>query len=152
MHLIIVMLICTRAAYVGAHETSSEISLKTMELQWLSYVSNLKKSGTLSNALAVCDVSGSMSGLPMQVRLSCRNLPHITCSRSRQCSKSKFKGVYDTLDRCLDADLVCQHGLCQPAGAQMQHQTAQLMSPCGWLMVTPKPLCSCRWPLLSLCW
>lgn len=48
-------------------EGSSALGLETMQLQWESYVRNLKQSGTLSNALAVADVSGSMSGLPMQV-------------------------------------------------------------------------------------
>lgn len=38
-----------------------------MELQWKDYVTQLKKSGTLSNALAIADVSGSMFGEPMQV-------------------------------------------------------------------------------------
>ncbi len=46
---------------------STSLGLETMELQWKSYVNNLKESGTLSNALAVCDVSGSMSGQPMEV-------------------------------------------------------------------------------------
>lgn len=49
---------------------SSALGLETMELQWKSYVSNLKESGALSNALAVCDVSGSMNGQPMQVSLA----------------------------------------------------------------------------------
>lgn len=54
---------------IAEHEQrSSALSLETMELQWKSYVSNLKASGTLSSALAVCDVSGSMSGEPMEVR------------------------------------------------------------------------------------
>ena len=43
-----------------------------MQLQWESYVRKLKESGTLSNALAVCDVSGSMSGLPMEVSCPAR--------------------------------------------------------------------------------
>ena len=47
---------------------STSLGLETMELQWKSYVNNLKQSGSLSNALAVCDVSGSMSGQPMEVR------------------------------------------------------------------------------------
>ena len=51
------------------HEVKQEPDIKqqTMELQWKSYVTNLKKSGTLSSALSVCDVSGSMDGEPMQV-------------------------------------------------------------------------------------
>lgn len=57
---------------IAEHERqSSALSLETMELQWKSYVSNLKASGTLSSALAVCDVSGSMSGEPMEVRCWC---------------------------------------------------------------------------------
>ena len=51
-------------------EAEEDASTQTMELQWKSYVSNLKASGTLSSALAVCDVSGSMSGEPMQVLLT----------------------------------------------------------------------------------
>ena len=39
------------------------------ELQWKSYVDNLKKSGILESALAVADVSGSMSGTPMEVSI-----------------------------------------------------------------------------------
>lgn len=37
------------------------------EVQWSSYVNALKERGQLSNAVAVCDVSGSMSGKPMEV-------------------------------------------------------------------------------------
>ena len=48
-------------------DASSALSLQTMQLQWESYVKKLKESGTLSNALAVCDVSGSMTGQPMEV-------------------------------------------------------------------------------------
>ncbi|DBA76510.1 TPA: hypothetical protein ACH3X2_008568 [Trebouxia sp. C0005] len=49
---------------------STSLGLETMELQWTSYVNNLKASGCLSNALAVCDVSGSMSGQPMEVAIA----------------------------------------------------------------------------------
>ncbi|KAL5703242.1 hypothetical protein ACHQM5_028357 [Ranunculus cassubicifolius] len=37
------------------------------ELQWKRMVEDLSMKGTLSNCLAICDVSGSMSGLPMEV-------------------------------------------------------------------------------------
>lgn len=37
------------------------------ELQWKRMVEDMKKEGKLSNTLAVCDVSGSMSGTPMEV-------------------------------------------------------------------------------------
>ena len=48
-------------------EESSDLSLQTMELQWKDYVTKLKESGTLSSALAIADVSGSMCGEPMEV-------------------------------------------------------------------------------------
>ena len=56
-----------RYAAMNTDDSSSALSLETMQLQWESYVRKLKESGTLSNALAVCDVSGSMSGQPMEV-------------------------------------------------------------------------------------
>jgi len=37
------------------------------ELQWRRMVEDLRKKGSLSNCIAVCDVSGSMSGTPMDV-------------------------------------------------------------------------------------
>lgn len=37
------------------------------ELQWKRMVEDMKKEGKLSNTLAVCDVSGSMEGTPMEV-------------------------------------------------------------------------------------
>ncbi|XP_014519392.1 uncharacterized protein LOC106776448 [Vigna radiata var. radiata] len=37
------------------------------ELQWKRVVDDLKKKGTMKSCLAVCDVSGSMDGLPMEV-------------------------------------------------------------------------------------
>ncbi|XP_046652378.1 uncharacterized protein LOC124343193 isoform X2 [Daphnia pulicaria] len=40
------------------------------ELQWKSYVENLKKSGLFESCLSVCDVSGSMSGIPMEVAIA----------------------------------------------------------------------------------
>ncbi|KAJ1695333.1 hypothetical protein LUZ63_012031 [Rhynchospora breviuscula] len=40
---------------------------KVAELQWQRVVDDLLEKGTLSNCIAVCDVSGSMSGTPMEV-------------------------------------------------------------------------------------
>jgi len=40
------------------------------EMQWKSYVDNLKKIGSFESALAVCDVSGSMAGEPMLVAIA----------------------------------------------------------------------------------
>jgi len=53
--------------FVLRYSSSSDLSVETMELQWKDYVAKLKASGTLSSALAIADVSPSMSGLPMQV-------------------------------------------------------------------------------------
>ena len=40
---------------------------QVMEAQWKSLVDGLRQSGQLSSCLAVADVSGSMSGQPMNV-------------------------------------------------------------------------------------
>ncbi|OEL16184.1 hypothetical protein BAE44_0022796 [Dichanthelium oligosanthes] len=48
------------AAYRGEKDDVSE-------LQWHRMVDDLRKKGSLSNCIAVCDVSGSMGGTPMEV-------------------------------------------------------------------------------------
>ncbi|CAN6238117.1 unnamed protein product [Urochloa humidicola] len=48
------------AAYRGEDDSVSE-------LQWRRMVEDLRRKGSLSNCIAVCDVSASMSGLPMEV-------------------------------------------------------------------------------------
>ncbi|XP_022760399.1 uncharacterized protein LOC111306768 isoform X2 [Durio zibethinus] len=40
------------------------------ELQWSRMVGDLAKKGKLTNCIAVCDVSGSMSGIPMEVSVA----------------------------------------------------------------------------------
>ncbi|KAJ4772953.1 plant/protein [Rhynchospora pubera] len=40
---------------------------KVAEVQWQRMVDDLLEKGTLSNCIAVCDVSGSMTGTPMEV-------------------------------------------------------------------------------------
>lgn len=40
------------------------------ELQWKRMVDDIAKKGKLSNCMAVCDVSGSMSGIPMEVSVA----------------------------------------------------------------------------------
>ncbi|KAL8489016.1 hypothetical protein ACS0TY_025066 [Phlomoides rotata] len=40
------------------------------ELQWKRMVDDMAKKGTLNNCLAICDVSGSMSGIPMEVSVA----------------------------------------------------------------------------------
>ena len=52
------------------HELIAQASDKVAQLQWNDYVEKLRKVGTLTGALAVCDVSGSMSGTPMEVAIA----------------------------------------------------------------------------------
>ena len=40
---------------------------KVVELQWWGMVNDIAKKGKLSNCIAVCDVSGSTSGLLMEL-------------------------------------------------------------------------------------
>jgi len=51
-------------------KVEDETELKTVQLQWDAYVKKLMESGSLSNCMAVCDVSGSMSGNPMCVAIA----------------------------------------------------------------------------------
>ena len=46
------------------------MALATAEMQWKAYVAKLQKSGNLASAIAVCDVSGSMNGQPMEVAIA----------------------------------------------------------------------------------
>jgi hypothetical protein len=41
-----------------------------VEAQWSSLISGIKTAGLFRDAVAVCDVSGSMSGIPMQVAIA----------------------------------------------------------------------------------
>ncbi|CAH8323220.1 unnamed protein product [Eruca vesicaria subsp. sativa] len=43
------------------------VGSEVAELQWARMVEDLAKKGKMKNSLAVCDVSGSMSGVPMEV-------------------------------------------------------------------------------------
>lgn len=43
---------------------------EVIEEQWKAIVENTKKLGTFSNSLAICDVSGSMEGVPMEVSIA----------------------------------------------------------------------------------
>ncbi|KAI0343536.1 hypothetical protein BDW22DRAFT_1181293 [Trametopsis cervina] len=51
----------------------ADIEIRTLEAQWKTLVQNLRESGALENALAICDVSGSMGHL-----LSAKIEPHST--------------------------------------------------------------------------
>ncbi|TXG72301.1 hypothetical protein EZV62_000880 [Acer yangbiense] len=49
-------------------KSANEDSLgEVAELQWKRMVEDVSKKGKLKNCMAVCDVSGSMSGIPMEV-------------------------------------------------------------------------------------
>lgn len=43
---------------------------KTIEVMWKDFVSKIRAKGTLKNVIPVCDVSGSMHGLPLDVCIS----------------------------------------------------------------------------------
>nr|GMD65567.1 uncharacterized protein LOC109185905 isoform X2 [Ipomoea batatas] len=50
-------------------EEEAEVA-EVAELQWKRMVDDLAKKGKLSNCIAICDVSGSMSGIPMDVSVA----------------------------------------------------------------------------------
>lgn len=52
------------------HSRSSRLHTLLADAQWEAYVSSMRAAGTLSSCVAVCDVSGSMSGQPMDVCVS----------------------------------------------------------------------------------
>ncbi|KAG0374489.1 hypothetical protein BGX24_010329 [Mortierella sp. AD032] len=47
-----------------------DLRIKTIEAQWKSYVDRLAESGKMESTIAICDVSGSMSGEPMEVAIA----------------------------------------------------------------------------------
>ncbi|EOA12429.1 hypothetical protein CARUB_v10028210mg [Capsella rubella] len=49
------------------YNCESEVDAEVAELQWARMVDDLSKKGKMKSSLAVCDVSGSMSGTPMEV-------------------------------------------------------------------------------------
>jgi len=79
----------TFAAHLLSSRSSSALSVETMELQWKDYVAKLKASGTLSSALAMADVSGSMWGLPMQVAAITAVHVAIICLALSDCDESE---------------------------------------------------------------
>jgi hypothetical protein len=50
-----------------AHAAFNDEMDDVSELQWRRMVDDLRKKGSLSNCIAVCDVSGSMGGTPIEV-------------------------------------------------------------------------------------
>ncbi|GJJ76878.1 hypothetical protein EMPS_09237 [Entomortierella parvispora] len=50
--------------------SSDDLRVKTMEAQWKSYVEKLAKTGKMNSVMAMCDVSGSMSGQPLEVAIA----------------------------------------------------------------------------------
>ncbi|OAO91619.1 hypothetical protein AXX17_AT5G41380 [Arabidopsis thaliana] len=49
------------------NDSEGEVGAEVAELQWARMVVDLAKKGKLKNSLAICDVSGSMAGTPMNV-------------------------------------------------------------------------------------
>ncbi|BDA46330.1 Uncharacterized protein L728 [Coccomyxa sp. Obi] len=54
----------------STRETVSDLGMEVAEAQWKAYVEKLRESGELSSAMAICDVSGSMDGQPMEVAIA----------------------------------------------------------------------------------
>ena len=52
-----------------AGDEEMDTGMEVAEAQWKAYVKKLREGGELSSAMAICDVSGSMHGQPMQVCL-----------------------------------------------------------------------------------
>ncbi|KAL1191291.1 hypothetical protein V5N11_008292 [Cardamine amara subsp. amara] len=52
---------------LGDDDSESEVGAEVAELQWARMVDDLAKKGKLRSSLAICDVSGSMTGTPMDV-------------------------------------------------------------------------------------
>ncbi|KAH9930860.1 uncharacterized protein B0H18DRAFT_1116569 [Fomitopsis serialis] len=70
-----------------------QMQIRVLEAQWTSLVNRLREAGRLDSALAVCDVSASMAGQPIQVALA---LSLITA----QLAKPPFSGGFITFSRC----------------------------------------------------
>ncbi|KAF9933333.1 hypothetical protein FBU30_005735 [Linnemannia zychae] len=47
-----------------------DLRVQTNEAQWKSYVDRMAKSGKMNSTIAICDVSGSMSGQPMEAAIA----------------------------------------------------------------------------------
>ena len=48
----------------------NDLDAQVTEAQWLNYVENIQKAGSLDNCIAVADVSGSMSGIPIKCAIA----------------------------------------------------------------------------------
>ncbi|KAL3614064.1 hypothetical protein CASFOL_042138 [Castilleja foliolosa] len=55
---------------IASLEDEDDDSGQVAELQWKRMVDDMAKKGTLNNCLAISDVSGSMSGIPMEVSVA----------------------------------------------------------------------------------
>lgn len=99
------------AKYYIDHMYDNETSNETIELQWKAMLENVSKNGTLNNALAVIDLSGSMfsasnGSIPAQVAAAlgiitslCSSGPFnkkfITFSERPQLGTLNTEGLYD---------------------------------------------------------
>ncbi|EPS98363.1 hypothetical protein FOMPIDRAFT_41926 [Fomitopsis schrenkii] len=94
-----------------------EIQLRVLDAQWASLVERLREAGRLDSALAVCDVSGSMSGEPINVSLA---LSLVTA----QLAKPPFSNGFITFSQNPQFQLVDveKNGLAGTLGDMMQSQ------------------------------
>ena len=56
--------------FVGKCLYSRGLLTETQELQWNDLVQRMKEKGSFENCLAVCDVSGSMTGTPLEAAIA----------------------------------------------------------------------------------
>ncbi|KAF9111543.1 hypothetical protein BGX27_004765 [Mortierella sp. AM989] len=63
-------LVTEASMLAGQGVSEDDLGIKTLEAQWKSYVDRLAKSGTMDSTMAMCDVSGSMNGQPMEVAIA----------------------------------------------------------------------------------
>ena len=93
---------------------------EVMEMQWKSYVDKLRQSGELSSCLAVADVSGSMTGEPMNVSSSIFHPRRIRLLQFAGCHLSIRRGALVRSPASTSIDptlLVCSSAPCHPGTA-----------------------------------
>lgn len=99
-------------------EEEMDTSIEVMEAQWKAYVEKLRESGELSSALAICDVSGSMEGQPMEVGPPCMMQMQISSDLLRRnsvrsaccaCSCMQAAAPLLLLHACIENLTACLH-------------------------------------------
>ena len=96
-------------------------AVSEVNLQWLRLVEDTQASGKLPSALAVCDVSGSMYGEPMEVAVALSLTPALRCG-GRALAQQDL--------HVLESSKVCHRAQCyhrQPGRARMMRRREAAM-------------------------